>query len=82
MKEGGCAEGETPGQKTLDVVAGWNKPAEPEAEKAFERLRKPEGGTSNRLGSDCAQLDVSGDAAMREETLAGGAWGRKGSGGS
>jgi hypothetical protein len=81
MKEGGCAEGETPGQKTLDVVAGWNKPAKLEAEKAVERLRKPEGGTGNRLGSDCG-MDVSGDAAMREETLAGGAWVRKGSGGS
>ena len=44
MKEGGCAVGEAPGQQTLDVVAGWNKPAEPKAEKTVERLRKPEGG--------------------------------------
>ncbi len=53
IKERGCAEGETPEQRTLDVVAGWNKPAEPKAEKAVERLRKPEGGKSSRLGSDC-----------------------------
>jgi len=52
-KEGGCAERETPGQRILDVVAGWNKPAEPRAEKTVERLRKPEGGTRNRLGADC-----------------------------
>jgi len=52
-KEGGCAEGEALGQQTLDVAAGWNKPAEPKAEKTVERLRKPEGGTSSRLGSDC-----------------------------
>ena len=81
MREGGCAEGEAPGQQTLDVAAGWNKPAEPKAEKTVERLRKPEGGTSHRLGAD-AELDVFGDAAMREETRAGRAQGRKALGGS
>ena len=70
MREGGCAQGEAPGQQTLDVAAGWNKPAEPKAEETVERLRKPEGGTSGRLGAD-AELDVFGDAAKREETLAG-----------
>jgi len=30
---------------TLDVVAGWNKPAKPRAEETVERLRKPEDGT-------------------------------------
>jgi hypothetical protein len=63
------------------VAAGWNKPAEPKAEETVERLRKPEGGTSGRLGAD-AELDVFGDAAKREETLAGSAQARKALGGS
>jgi hypothetical protein len=80
-KEGGYAVGEAPGQKTLDVAAGWNKPAEPKAEQTVGRLRKPEGGTSGRLGAD-AEVDAFGDVAKREETLAGSARGRKASGGS
>src|SRR5215468_2134287 len=28
-REGGRAEGEAPGQQTLDVAVGWNRPAEP-----------------------------------------------------
>jgi len=70
MREGGCAQGEAPGQQTLDVAAGWNKPAELKAAQTVEKLRKLEGGTSSRLGAD-AELDVFGDAAKREETLAG-----------
>jgi hypothetical protein len=31
--------------RTLDVVAGWNKPVEPGPEQTAERLRKSEGGT-------------------------------------
>jgi hypothetical protein len=31
--------------KTLDVAAGRNKPAHPEAAQTVERLRKPEDGT-------------------------------------
>jgi hypothetical protein len=31
--------------ESSNVVAGLNKPAEPEAEKTVERPRKPEGGT-------------------------------------
>jgi hypothetical protein len=31
--------------RTLDVVAGWNKPVESGPEQTAERLRKSEGGT-------------------------------------
>lgn len=43
---GGCARRESPERVvTLDVVAGWNKPASSYAEKDVGRLRKPEDGT-------------------------------------
>jgi hypothetical protein len=37
-------------------------------EETVEKLRKLEGGTSVRLGTD-TELDTFGDAAKREETL-------------
>ena len=37
-------------QRTLDVVAGWNKPAKPKAEQAVEGLRKPGDGTKTGVG--------------------------------
>jgi hypothetical protein len=43
--------GRNPWTETLDVAAGCNKPAQPEAEKAVERLRKPEGGMYREM--DC-----------------------------
>jgi hypothetical protein len=62
--------GRSPEQKTLDVVAGWNKPAKPSAEETVGRLRKPEGGTKRGRESS-REVDAFGDAAKRDETLAG-----------
>jgi hypothetical protein len=46
MKKDRCVGREAPErQRTLDVAAGWNKPANVRAEQAVERLRKPEDGT-------------------------------------
>jgi len=42
MKKDRCDGREAPErQRTLDVAAGWNKPASERAEEAVERLRKP-----------------------------------------
>jgi len=47
------APGEKPlnGERTLDVAAGWNKPARSSTEEAVERLRKPADGTKRRVGA-------------------------------
>jgi hypothetical protein len=51
MRKGGCGGREAPERKTtLDVVAGWNKPASTSAEQTVERLRKPEDGSKWSLG--------------------------------
>jgi len=41
------------------------------AEKAVERLRKPEDGTRARDGDLSPEVDAAGDAAKRHGTLAG-----------
>jgi hypothetical protein len=38
------------GSGTLDVAAGWNKPASSKAEETVEGLRKPEDGTKQGNG--------------------------------
>jgi hypothetical protein len=51
MRKGGCGGREAPERKmTLDVAAGWNKPASSRAEEAVERLRKPEDGSKWSVG--------------------------------
>jgi hypothetical protein len=73
IKERGCAEGETPEQRTLDVVAGWNKPAEPKAEKAVESVRNAADGKAAGTGSPEARTPV-GDTAMRDREPQGRRW--------
>jgi len=58
MRKGGCAGGEDPERKALDVAAGWNKPVSVTAEKAVERLRKPGDGTYAGPGKSRRAVDA------------------------
>jgi hypothetical protein len=56
-------------ERTLDVVAGWNKPAKPESGVNRREAEKAWGRNVAKLGKFRVKWTDSSDAAMRDESL-------------